>query len=246
LSALDVPAERRDFYFDQLVQELTLAGLEVISPRDIQAVLGIERQRQLMGCSGEQTQCLVELANALGTSGVLQGSIGRFGSDYRLNLKVISASEGKALAVFSADASGDRDVLDALHRGALALKAQLSSTLTSSEAAALYANGGVRSKAWIPAVGGGLAAIAGAICLGLASSDAGKLTNGDPGLASQTQVNTLAQQGQSLQTTGAVLLSVGAAAVVAAGAMYWFGGSDGSIAFVPQRGGVSASWAIRF
>jgi hypothetical protein len=177
---------------------------------------------------------------------VVQGSIGRFGHEYRLNLKVIAASSGKSLAVFSTDADGERAVLDALHKGARSLKEQLvGGALTAGEAAETVSSGGQRSKAWIPVVAGGLAVVAGGIFLGSASSDANRLSNGDSALSSQTQVNALGQQGQSFQTIGAVLIGVGSAALVAGGAMYLLGSSDSSVAVVPQRGGVAASWVIR-
>lgn len=78
--------------------ELTQRGLhEVITAKDIQTLLGVERQRQMMGCTDEAESCMVELANALGTQFVLTGSLARLGETYQLNLQTIDTRTTKAV-----------------------------------------------------------------------------------------------------------------------------------------------------
>ena len=57
---------------EALTQELSRRGFfEVISAGDIRALLGVERQRALLGCS--DSSCTAELSGALGARFVLQG-----------------------------------------------------------------------------------------------------------------------------------------------------------------------------
>lgn len=70
---------------------------DVISHKDIQTMLGLERQRELMGCRSESGSCLAELGGALGASMVLTGSITRLGDAYQLNLQMIDSAKAQAV-----------------------------------------------------------------------------------------------------------------------------------------------------
>jgi hypothetical protein len=74
---------------DALVQALSQTRLfQVASQRDIAAVLGLERQRQLLGCS-EESSCLAELSGALDARLVVSGTLNRVGGTYQLTLQSI-------------------------------------------------------------------------------------------------------------------------------------------------------------
>lgn len=62
---------------------------EVVSSRDIATLVGLERQKQLMGCSEEAASCLAELSGSLGARFVLSGSVTRLGDSYQLNLQTL-------------------------------------------------------------------------------------------------------------------------------------------------------------
>lgn len=64
---------------------------EVSSSREIAMALGIERQKQLLGCSPEGASCLTELAGALGADLVLSGTIARLGNAWTLTLQTADA-----------------------------------------------------------------------------------------------------------------------------------------------------------
>lgn len=61
----------------------------VISTAEISTMLGVERQRQLLGCS--EDSCLTELTDALGAQYVLQGSVGRVGENYLVTVRLIDS-----------------------------------------------------------------------------------------------------------------------------------------------------------
>lgn len=64
---------------------------EVTSQKDFTTLLGLERQKQLVGCS-EGNSCMAELADALGARFVLSGSVARLGEAFQLNLQTIDTT----------------------------------------------------------------------------------------------------------------------------------------------------------
>jgi TolB-like protein len=61
----------------------------VVDPRDLQALLGFERQKQLLSC--ESSSCMAEAAGALGVDYVLNGSLGRLGETWLFNASLLNA-----------------------------------------------------------------------------------------------------------------------------------------------------------
>jgi hypothetical protein len=102
-------------FSDALVGELRKnPGLTVMTGSDVEAVLGAERQRQLLGCT--DTNCLTELAGALGADRVVHGSVGRVGESLVVNLTAVDPKNGRAVASVSErlKGGGDEAFLDAL------------------------------------------------------------------------------------------------------------------------------------
>ena len=101
LSAAETDASKADFLNDYLAEQLSNEGrgrIRVITANEISAVLGNERQRQLLGCSDKSSSCIAELAGALGSDAVIVGSVARFGASYAMTVKVISANDASTLA----------------------------------------------------------------------------------------------------------------------------------------------------
>lgn len=89
-------------------------------------------------------------------------------------------------------------------------------------------SGGLRSYAWMPAAGGAAVGVVGGILLVRASGYVGQITNArNPDEALDKHA-----AGKKLATTGYTLLGVGAAALLAGGGMFLFGGTS-SVAVVP-------------
>lgn len=68
---------------------------EVTTQKDVGTALGIERQRQLVGCADDATSCLAELAGALGAPFALYGSVAQLGDAYQLSLQGIDARKAQ-------------------------------------------------------------------------------------------------------------------------------------------------------
>lgn len=71
---------------------------EVKSADEIATLLGLERQRQLLGCSDDATECMAEIAGALGAAEVVVSRLGRVGSSFVLEFKRMDAHRGRVLA----------------------------------------------------------------------------------------------------------------------------------------------------
>ncbi len=110
--AVQLPEEVVRFYSEHFAQQLVLQGLGVITQQQISALVGLERQKQLVGCSDES--CMAELAGALGVDAMITGSIGKLGAAYQVNLSIISAKDGQVLAAHSRKLRGEEEVLDEL------------------------------------------------------------------------------------------------------------------------------------
>jgi hypothetical protein len=80
--------------------------LKVLTQRDIEAILGAERQRQLMGkgaCS--QVACLEELSSITGARYMITGRLDRFGDKYLLTVSLLDTARGRSLAKPRAEAA---------------------------------------------------------------------------------------------------------------------------------------------
>jgi hypothetical protein len=70
---------------------------DVMSQRDISNLLGVERQKQLMGCSEQSGSCLTELSGALGARFILTGTLARLGDAYQLTLNALDTQKAQPL-----------------------------------------------------------------------------------------------------------------------------------------------------
>lgn len=92
LALLDFPPEKsfddntnrvlNEFYATDLRQQ----GFQVISSSDMAAALGLERQRQLLGCN--ESNCMTELGGALGVDYIARGTVAVIGNLTALSLSL--------------------------------------------------------------------------------------------------------------------------------------------------------------
>lgn len=78
--------------------EVQRAGFfEVVSSRDLQSLLGLERQKQLLGCGEEGKSCMAELSGALGARFVMTGTVARLGDAWQLTFTTLDAQKAQPL-----------------------------------------------------------------------------------------------------------------------------------------------------
>ncbi len=83
---------------EALTAEVQRRGyFEVLSTRDIQSLLGIERQKELLGCSDATKSCMTELSGALGARFALTGSLARLGEAWQLTLTALDTQKAQPL-----------------------------------------------------------------------------------------------------------------------------------------------------
>ncbi len=72
-----------------LTAELAALGkYKVIAGRDVQSMLGFEKQKDVLGCT--DAACLAEIGGALGVDRIVASHIGMVGSTYVVNIKLIN------------------------------------------------------------------------------------------------------------------------------------------------------------
>lgn len=87
--------------------------LDVLGTSDVQAVLGLERQKQLLGCS-DSSNCLVEISGALGAPWLVSGSLAKLGKAMRIDLKLIRTRDGKVVFRDGRTFKDESDVFEAV------------------------------------------------------------------------------------------------------------------------------------
>jgi hypothetical protein len=102
-----------------LSTELGKSGrFEVVAEADIQAMLKLENDRQLLGCS--DVTCIAEMGGAMGAERVLTGSVGQVGELFVLNLKIVNTRLASVEARWSDSVGRDQSALIAATRTAVA------------------------------------------------------------------------------------------------------------------------------
>lgn len=180
--------------------------IEVLTHRDLQELLGFERQKALLGCSSESSSCMAELGSALGADVMVSGTITQVGTRYIASLRALKMADGTAIYAESTRTENLDGVSDWIDAQAQAMASALAPPTRQA------------SVSWAPwaFVGVGAAgAIAGTLLLGLAAADANTLRNPGP----MTQLESVAQAGAAKQLSGALALGAGVLTVV--GALVW-------------------------
>lgn len=191
---------------ERFVSRLGSPQLKVTSQRDIQQLLSMERQRELLGCDTGASQCIAELAGALGVEVIVNGSIAKSESGFIVTLRALQSSDGQTLATPNARVSSEAALLDWLDASAESLREELLMKLRPS----------TRSPSsvgrWVPALVGGALLIGGGVCLGISGGNYLWLRGPNP--PELTAIRGVSQTGQTLLPVGAVLAGVGVVGVV--------------------------------
>lgn len=92
-----VPQDVASALSEAVVKEVEGRRLfDVRSSKEVQTLLGLERQKQMLGCADE-TACLAEVAGALGARFVLSGSLAKLGETYQLSLQTMDSTKAQPI-----------------------------------------------------------------------------------------------------------------------------------------------------
>ena len=97
--------------------------LRVTTSEQVKAMLGLEKQRALLGCG--ESGCLTEISGALGVRYLLQGRLDRYGKKFVLSAGLYDTRSGLALARRLEDADSEEDLPLAADRLAAAIATDL-------------------------------------------------------------------------------------------------------------------------
>jgi hypothetical protein len=123
-ATLGVTKETAALFTESLVGELRKQGNSVISQSDIGTMLGVERQKALLGCADDS--CLAEIGGALGVDRIVHGTLGRVGGSLVVYLSSLDPKKARTTASVSErlKSPSDEVFLDALPRMATQLMAE--------------------------------------------------------------------------------------------------------------------------
>ena len=199
----------------------TRASVNVVTTGEIATILGMERQRQLLGCTdSDSASCIAEMAGALNVDAMISGSLAQTESKgWVLALKLVDARTAESLASYSTRVATDDALYDALAEAAGQMAADLRRKRLD-----LRAGGPKRHWAWMPTAAG--AVIAGAFSAGLyvsARADRDRLAGMEPimGIATGADLDAYVSSGRTREQAsfglliGAAILAVAAVALFA-------------------------------
>lgn len=115
LQAVDVDPKKAQFLNDLFAEQLgrkSDARIRVITQAEVAALIGFERQKELLGCSNDGSSCLAEISGALGVDALVVGNVAKFGESYAMTLRVIAAGDGHVLASASNTGMREEQLLD--------------------------------------------------------------------------------------------------------------------------------------
>ena len=219
---VQVSAELSTFYAAHLAKELRVQGLQVITADELSTLLGLERQKQLLGCSDDAASCFAELGNALGCDGTVVVSLAQLDDTLQANLKVLSSSTGAVLAETSVEASSQRKLLSELSDAAIVLARAFVPATPPAPASATAQVSALRRGALIPALGGAALGVFGAVAIGVSKNDFDRLNNP---LAVQTYdaATQLERSGRAFQVSSWAAFAVAATCLAVAAVMFLWG-----------------------
>jgi hypothetical protein len=93
-----------------LTVEINDLGMyKVVAGRDVQAMLGFEKQKDMLGCT--DAACLAEIGGALGVDRIVVSQITKVGSTYVVNIKIINIRTADAEGRVYETVKGEVDAL---------------------------------------------------------------------------------------------------------------------------------------
>lgn len=211
----EIPASKCTFFAEYLGDRLASeGGLTITTPSQIIAVLGVERQRQLMGCS--DNSCVAELAGALGSEVLMVGTVARVGEEFAVTLKAVDAKKGSVLTSRSTRVLKEEGLLDFFTLTARVVHDEVLFKLRQIAPPADRAQGSASRftpRVVIPGAIGAASLIASGVLFAVALGAEASLRNGAPSITNSTLAHQVALDGAGQQIASGVLLGVGLVAV---------------------------------
>lgn len=223
-NVVNVPTETAAFFMDRFANRLRADGLAVTTASEIEAVLGLERQKTLLGCAEQSSSCQAEIASALGADAIVRARVARFGDRFELSVTLIDPASAGVIASNSASAADEGKLLIELDATADVLSEKFFASRRARGLAVPEVSSTASSGArpgWVPLVPLGLgvgAAATGAVLLAQSFDKVKQIeSSNDP--------QKTADEAKLDRGLGITLLGVGAVGL-ATGAILFFTGKE--------------------
>lgn len=243
----------RDFN-EHLAQQLVARGIAVVTASDMQAVISLERQKQLLGCSEEASSCMSELAGALGADGVLTGTVVRIGKKFQVNVRVVDARDARPIALFSEQTDREEELFGVLDLAAQKLVNDLTPLIVArakeakaattpapvavDEPTVVETRPGARRLWWVPAVVTGLFAVASIVFFTQAAAVSKEL-NSTTGAAIDYPLSSTLARGRTFEALAWTGAGLATAALLTTGALLLFAPDTVSVSLAPRADGAT-------
>lgn len=221
-----------DSFVDRLVSALgEPKTIRVLAAKDIAQLIGLERQRQLLGCSEQSSQCMAELAGALGVDALMTVSFARSDPYFVTTARVVRAKDGVALSSASERVRQEGEVFDSVDR----MASKFLKELVQSSSSPPSSSGVVR---YVPGIAGLVVAGVGFGAFMWANTERTQLeTHAVSGEAAKAAV----EAGRLKESLGVGLMIGGGAAVAASAIWVAVSKSTVTAAVFPVAGGAAVS-----
>ncbi|MEW5740825.1 MAG: FlgO family outer membrane protein [Myxococcota bacterium] len=198
-----------EVFAGRLASRLEERGAKVITQQTVRSLLSNERQRQLLGCAEEGTNCIAELAGALGSTYLGLGQVAKVGGSYTVNVRIVRSADGSTVSSLSKTVGSEDATLDAVTDAADAFIVTLDPTLAKPPV-----------LPWVVTGVGAAAVIAGSVLM-VRVADANIRLRGPvtPELSIEA-AEQLARERAPEQVVGISLLVTGGVAI-ATGIIWW-------------------------
>lgn len=234
--AAEIPGERCEFYAEFLSDQLSNRGnVKVTTAKQMTTLLGMERQKALLGCGESSSSCLAELAGGLGAEVVITGSIARVGEEFAGTFKALKTKDASILVSRSVRVRKEEALLDFLSTLGAELHTELLQKLRGVTAAAAPAPSRFGPGVLIPGALGVASLVASGVLFGVAKGAEARLRDGDPMLTTPQAVIDLAQQGNALQVASVVTLAAGVVALGVATVLFFLAPDSKATAWLQPR-----------
>jgi TolB-like protein len=233
LAVTEIRAPTGDAQLTALLSEMALTeasasgSFSVIGQSDVAAMLGLERQRQMLGCS-DSSECFAEIGGALGADYLLVGTAGQLGALWRIDLKLVEVRKRSVASRAGESIEPKPELLAAaIQRCVRQVMAGFEPPVAS----------GRRNAGWIVA-GAGAACLAGGVAFGLLSRSAWSDMKDAEAVGAAAAWTRSRDAVKTRALAADILYGVGLAGA-GTGAWLLLGGAPGRAGVVPLPGGAA-------
>jgi hypothetical protein len=241
VGCVGLDAKLCDSFLDRFVVQLTdHRHVRVVAQKDIAQLLGLERQRQLLGCADAAANaCLAELAGALGVDGLVSMSITKSDPYFVATARLVRSSDGSQWASGSERVEREGQLFDAMDRLAARLGQAIEAPAAPLETVETAPRPRRSLVPFVPGMVGVAAAGTGLAVFLSAGTERGRLASH---AVPEGEVQGVISSGRQKEQLGVALIVSGGACIAASALWAVLApGAAPAVALAPAPGGATVA-----